>query len=190
MNFGGAGIHSDVEADVERRKSPRLASKQIETTPAMKNDTTPVMKNDTTSTMKKDNENSKLQKIGVRFQTDSQCAKSQSGTGKCHVIDRIVDHRDIDGQREYKVRWKGHDANEDQWKEVKDIRDEIREEYEKSVKQEKTIGPYTLRIDCRCKECLKFTNESDTFLKQIPCDNRPACKCTGCLAMCTVRVIR
>ena len=49
------------------------------------------------------------------------------------------------------------------------------------TKQEKTIGPCTLRIDCRCKECLKFTNEADTFLKQIPCDNRPACKCTACL---------
>ncbi len=63
----------------------------------------------------------------------------------------------------------------------KDIRDEIREEYEKSIKQEKTIGPCTLRIDCRCKECLKFTNEADTFLKQIPCNKRPACKCTACL---------
>ncbi len=74
LNFGGAGIHSTVEAEGERRKSPRLAAKQIDTTPAMKNDTTPAMK--------KDNENSKLQKIGVRFQTESQCAKSQSGTGK------------------------------------------------------------------------------------------------------------
>jgi hypothetical protein len=157
LNFGGAGIHSNVEAEGERRKSPRLAAKQNDTTPAMK----------------KDNENSKLQKIGVRFQTESQCGKSQSGTGKWHVIDRIVEHRDIDGQREYKVRWKAHDTYEDQWTEDKDMRDEIREEYEKSVKQEKTIGPCTLSIDCRCKECLKFTNEDDTFLKQIPCDNRP-----------------
>jgi hypothetical protein len=173
LNFGGAGIHSNVEAEGERRKSPRLAAKQNNTTPAMKNDTTPAMK--------KDNENSKLQKIGVRFQTESQCGKSQSGTGKWHVIDRIVEHRDIDGQREYKVRWKGYGANEDQWKEAKDIRDESREEYEKSIKQEKTIGPCTLNIVCRCKECSKFTNETDTFLKQVPCDNRPACKCAACL---------
>jgi hypothetical protein len=110
LNFGGAGIHSNVEADGESRKSPRLAAKQIDTTPAMR-------------------------------------------TGKWHVIDRIVEHRDIEGQKEYKVRWKGYGANEDQWKEAEDIRDEIREEYEKSVKQEKTIGPCTLRIDCRCKEC-------------------------------------
>ncbi len=70
--------------------------------------------------------------------TESQCGKCQSGTDKWYVIDRIVEHRDIDGQREYKVRWKGYDENEDQ------------------------------------QECLKFTNESDTFLKQILCDNRPA----------------
>jgi hypothetical protein len=102
LNFGGAGIHSHVEVEGERRKSPRLAAKQNDTTPAMK----------------KDNENSKLQKIGVRFQTESQPGKSQSGTGKWHLIDRIVEHRDIDQQREYKVRWKGYGANEDQWKEV------------------------------------------------------------------------
>jgi hypothetical protein len=80
------------------------------------------MKNDITPAMKKDNENSKLQKIGVRFQTQSQCGKSQSGTGKGHVIDRIVEHRDIDGQREYKVRWKGYGANEDQWKDAVDVK--------------------------------------------------------------------
>jgi hypothetical protein len=165
LNFGGAGMHSNAEVEGERRKSPRLAAKQNDTSPAMK----------------KDNENSKLQKIGVRFQTESQPGKSQSGTGKWHVIDKIIEHRDIDGQREYKVRWKGYSANEDQWKEAKDIRDEIREEYEKSIKIEKTIGPCTLRIDCRCKECSKFTNEADTFLQQVPCDNRPACKCTACL---------
>jgi hypothetical protein len=68
LNFGGDGIHSNVETEGERRKSPRLSAKQ--------NDTTPVMKNDTTPAMKKDNENSKLQKIGVRFQTESQCGKS------------------------------------------------------------------------------------------------------------------
>jgi hypothetical protein len=34
---------------------------------------------------------------------------------------------------------------------------------------------------CRCKEPLKFTNETDKFLKQIPCDNRPVCKYTACL---------
>jgi hypothetical protein len=56
-------IHSNVEVEGERRKSPRLASNQ----------------NDTTSTMKKKNENSKLQKTGVRFQNESQTAKSQSG---------------------------------------------------------------------------------------------------------------
>jgi hypothetical protein len=112
---------------------------------------------------------------------DDFIGKSQSGTGKWHVIDKIIEHRDIDGQREYKVRWKGYSANEDQWKEAKDIRDEIREEYEKSIKIEKTIGPCLLRIDCRCKECSKFTNEADTFLKQVPCDKRPACKCTACL---------
>ena len=38
-----------------------------------------------------------------------------------------------------------------------------------------------MRIDCRCKECSKFTNEADTFLKHVPCDHRPACKCTECL---------
>jgi hypothetical protein len=162
-----------VEVEGERRKSPRLAAKQ--------NDTTPAMKNDTTLDMKKDNENSKLQKIGVRLQTESQRGKSQSDTGKWHVIDRIVKYRDIDGQREYKVRWKGYDTNEDEWKEAKVKRDEIREEYEKSIKIEKTIGPCTLRIDCRCKECSKFTNEPDSFLKQVPCDDRPACKCTACL---------
>jgi hypothetical protein len=91
LNFGGDGIHSNVEAEGERRKSPRAAAKQ--------NNTTPVMKNDTTPAMKKDNENSKLQKIGVRFQT----------------------------------------------------------------------------------ECSKLTNETDTFLKQIPYDYRPVCKCTTCL---------
>jgi hypothetical protein len=57
LNFGGAGIHSNFEAEGERRKSPRLAAKQNDTTPAMK----------------KDNENSKLQKIGVSFQNESQC---------------------------------------------------------------------------------------------------------------------
>jgi hypothetical protein len=117
------------------------------------------------------------------FQTESpsQPGKSQSGTGKWHVIDRIVEHRDIDGQREYKVRWKGYGSDEDQWKDDKGIRDEIREEYEKSIKIEKTVGPCTLRIDCRCKECSKFTNEADTFLKDVPCDNRPGYKCTACL---------
>jgi hypothetical protein len=129
--------------------------------------------------MKKKNENSKLQKTGVRFQNESQADKSQSG--KWHIIDKIVEHRDINGHREYKVRWKGYDATEDQWKEAKDIRDEIREEYEKSIKTEKIIGPCTLRIDYRCKECSKFTNEADTFLKHVPCDHRPACKCTECL---------
>ncbi len=66
LNFGGAGIHSNVEVEGERRKNPRLVSKQNDITPAMK----------------KDNENSKLQKIGICFQTESQCGKSQSGTGK------------------------------------------------------------------------------------------------------------
>jgi hypothetical protein len=51
--------HSNTEVEGERRKSPRLAAK----------------KNDTTPAMKKDNENSKLQKIGVRFQTESQPAQ-------------------------------------------------------------------------------------------------------------------
>ena len=63
LNFGGAGIHSNVEVEGERRKSPRLAANQ----------------NDTTSTMKNENENSKLQKTGVRFQNESQAGKSQSG---------------------------------------------------------------------------------------------------------------
>jgi hypothetical protein len=66
LNFGETEIHSNVESEGERRKSPRLTAKQ----------------NDTTPLMKKDNENSKLQKIGVRFQTESQCGKSQSGTVK------------------------------------------------------------------------------------------------------------
>jgi hypothetical protein len=56
LNFGGAGMHSHVEVQGERRKSPRLAAKQ----------------NDTTHAMKNENENSKLQKKGVRFQTESQ----------------------------------------------------------------------------------------------------------------------
>ncbi len=38
LNFGGAGIHNNVEAEGERRKSPRLAAKQNDTTPAMKKD--------------------------------------------------------------------------------------------------------------------------------------------------------
>ena len=37
--------------------------------------------------IKKDNENSKLQKNWVRFQTESQPGKSQSSTGKWHIID-------------------------------------------------------------------------------------------------------
>ena len=49
LNFGGAGVHSNVEVEGERRKSPRLAAKQ----------------DDTTTAMKKDNENSTLQKKKV-----------------------------------------------------------------------------------------------------------------------------
>jgi hypothetical protein len=48
LNFGGDGIRNNVETDGERRKSPRLVAKQIDTTHAMKNDTTPVMKRITT----------------------------------------------------------------------------------------------------------------------------------------------
>jgi hypothetical protein len=87
LNFGGAGIHSNAEVEGQRRKGPRLAAKQNGTTPAMK----------------KDNDNSKLQKIGVRFQTESQPGKSQSGTGKWHVIDRIVEHHDVGWDR---IRYK------------------------------------------------------------------------------------
>ncbi len=61
LNFRGAEIHSNVEVEGERRKSPRLAANQ----------------NDTTFTMKKKNEDSKLQKTGVRFQNESQAGKSQ-----------------------------------------------------------------------------------------------------------------